>query len=124
MSGVFHTYIIIGMSLREILILTLCVFLLQCAVKYEITGDGLATSLFSINEDTGVILLDEPFTIDIGTLYVVRLTKLLSDFIRLKIYFYAWKTLQKICGLLSTFSKLDTREERITDIGVKIPYYL
>ena len=78
----------------------ICVSVLQCAVKYEITGDGLATSLFSINEDSGVILLDEPFTIDVGTLYVVRLAKVLSNFIGLKIYiFCTWKTWQKSCSL-------------------------
>ena len=99
------------MSFREILILTLCVFLLQCAVKYEITGDGLATSLFSINEDTGVILLDEPFTIDVGTLYVVRSTNHFQTSLGLRLFLCLENLAENLW--LITFSKFDTREERI-----------
>ena len=42
-------------------------------MKYEITGDGLSTNLFSLEEGTGVITLVQPFTVDVGTLYVVSL---------------------------------------------------
>ena len=44
---------------------------LQCVVKYDIVGDGRAVELFSIEEDTGVITLTRPFTIDDAILYKV-----------------------------------------------------
>jgi protocadherin Fat 4 len=44
----------------------------DCAVRYSITGDGLATSLFTIGESTGEVTLKQEFTLDVGTLYVVR----------------------------------------------------
>jgi len=47
------------------------VVVLQCAVKYDIVGDGRAVELFRINEDTGVITLTQPFTIDDAILYKV-----------------------------------------------------
>ena len=39
---------------------------------YSITGDGLSTSLFLINEATGVITLQKELSMDVGTLYIVR----------------------------------------------------
>jgi hypothetical protein len=47
--------------------------LLQCAVKYDIVGDGMATELFTINEDTGSISVKSALTDDIGLDYKVSL---------------------------------------------------
>ena len=47
---------------------------LQCPLKYEIAGEGLSTSLFRIDEKTGLITLKQSFTTDVGTFYTVSKT--------------------------------------------------
>ena len=55
----------------------ICLF--QCEVQYSIAGDGLSTQLFSIDEQTGLITLARPFSIDaLGTEYTVSFTLLFS----------------------------------------------
>ena len=44
----------------------------DCPVKYSITGDGLATTLFDVGEDSGIITLAQSFAVDTGTLYTIR----------------------------------------------------
>lgn len=46
---------------------------LQCPVKYDIVGDGLAPQLFAINEDTGLISLKVSLMEDTGLEYKVFL---------------------------------------------------
>jgi len=51
-------------------------------VKYSIVGDGLSTTLFEINEDTGLITLAQSFSVDaFGTEYTVsiKVNNMLSD---------------------------------------------
>ena len=42
-------------------------------MKYDIVGDGRAVELFSIDEDSGLITLTRPFTIDDAIVYQVCL---------------------------------------------------
>ncbi len=68
-----HEMLLVPIQCTCIVIQLVFCVVLQCPVKYEITGDGLSTNLFNLEESTGVITLVQPFTVDVGTLYVVRI---------------------------------------------------
>ena len=53
-------------------------FKLKCDVRYEITGEGYATTLFEINPNTGVIKLKADLNEDDATKYIVSIVSLLT----------------------------------------------
>ena len=60
---------VIFVVLWLIFLYTFCIF--QCPVSYDITGDGLASTLFSIDSESGEITLTQPLSIDTSISYVV-----------------------------------------------------